>query len=264
MISTFNPFEANYDSINDKDDFNIGNSNKNYTINPLETEAERNLRTRTVTPIVTGSSVAAFVFNGGVILAADVLGSYGSLAKYRNLPRIHQVNDRTILALGGDLSDADYIKEAIDAKVEEDLVQEDGSEMTPLALYAWCTRLMYHRRTKLNPLLTSVVVAGIENNEPFLGRINDKGSAFKEFLIMTGIANHLAQGWIRTILENSNQLNKDQAEHLMDRIIKQLFYRDCRAFARYRVCIVTKDGVEFKAKEVQPDWSLAPLLRNTE
>lgn len=27
----------------------------------------------------------------------------------------------------------------------------------------------------------------------FLGRVNDKGSAFKEFLIMTGIANPLAQ-----------------------------------------------------------------------
>jgi hypothetical protein len=40
------------------------------------------------------------------------------------------------------------------------------------------------------------------------------------------------KGWIRTILENSNQLNKEQAESLMDRIIKQLYYRDCRAFAR--------------------------------
>jgi 20S proteasome alpha/beta subunit len=49
---------------------------------------------------------------------------------------------------------------------EEDIVQEDGSEMTPVALYAWCTRLMYHRRTKLNPLLTSIVVAGLENDEP--------------------------------------------------------------------------------------------------
>jgi hypothetical protein len=27
----------------------------------------------------------------------------------------------------------------------------------------------------------------------FLGRVNDKGSAFKEFLIMTGIANPLTQ-----------------------------------------------------------------------
>jgi 20S proteasome alpha/beta subunit len=51
---------------------------------------------------------------------------------------------------------------------DEDLVQEDGSEMTPLALYAWCTRLMYHRRTKFNPLLTSVVVAGMENDQPYV------------------------------------------------------------------------------------------------
>jgi hypothetical protein len=48
MVSTFNPFEAHYDTINDKDDFNIGNTNKNYTIDPLQTEAERNIRTRTV------------------------------------------------------------------------------------------------------------------------------------------------------------------------------------------------------------------------
>ena len=49
---------------------------------------------------------------------------------------------------------------------EEDLIQEDGGDMTPLALYAWCTRLMYHRRTKFNPLLTNVIVAGMEDQEP--------------------------------------------------------------------------------------------------
>ncbi|CAF3546409.1 unnamed protein product [Rotaria sordida] len=263
MLNEFNPCRPCWDTINDKDDFNINHSYKNYTISPLETKVERNIRTRTVTPVVTGSSVAAFTFNGGVILAADVLGSYGSLAKYRNISRIHQVNDRTVLGLGGDLSDADYIKEAIDTKVEQDIIEEDGSKMTPLALYAWSTRLMYYRRTQLNPLLTNVIVAGMENNEPFLGRVNDKGSAYKEFLIITGIGIHLAQGWIRTILETSSQLNKQQAEQLMDRIIKQLYYRDCRAFARYQVCIVTNDNVEFKVKEVQPDWSLASSLSVT-
>ncbi|CAF5201751.1 unnamed protein product, partial [Rotaria magnacalcarata] len=69
----------------------------------------------------------------------------------------------------------------------------------------------------------------------FLGRVNDKGSAYKELLIITGIGNHLAQGWIRTILEASNKITEEHAEQLMDRIIKQLYYRDCRAFARYRV-----------------------------
>lgn len=48
MMNTFNPLGAHYDTINDKDDFNISNTSRNYTIDPLETEAERNLRTRTM------------------------------------------------------------------------------------------------------------------------------------------------------------------------------------------------------------------------
>ena len=48
---------------------------------------------------------------------------------------------------------------------KEELVQEDGSEMTSLTLYAWCRRLLYHWRTTLNPLFTTVIVTGMENNE---------------------------------------------------------------------------------------------------
>jgi len=48
MLTGFHPCQPCWDTINDKDDFNINHSNKKYTINPLETEAERNIRTRTV------------------------------------------------------------------------------------------------------------------------------------------------------------------------------------------------------------------------
>ena len=61
--------------------------------------------------MVTGSSVASLIFNGGVILAADVLGS---LAKYGKWPRIHI---ESYWYFDEDWSDADFMKEAIDAKV---------------------------------------------------------------------------------------------------------------------------------------------------
>ena len=48
MFSGFNPYQPNYDTINDKDDFNINNSNNKLKTDPLETEAERHIRTRTV------------------------------------------------------------------------------------------------------------------------------------------------------------------------------------------------------------------------
>lgn len=47
MLSGFNPYQPSWETINDKDDFNINSSNNNFKIDPLETVAERNIRTRT-------------------------------------------------------------------------------------------------------------------------------------------------------------------------------------------------------------------------
>lgn len=41
--------------------------------------------------MVTGTSVLGVKFNGGVIIAADMLGSYGSLARFRNISRLMKV-----------------------------------------------------------------------------------------------------------------------------------------------------------------------------
>ena len=68
-------------------------------------------------PITTGTSVIGFCFKDGVILAADTLGSYGSLARYKNVDRIVKINDKIILAAGGDYADFQFIKSAIDQKV---------------------------------------------------------------------------------------------------------------------------------------------------
>lgn len=44
--------------------------------------------------MVTGTSVLGVKFNGGVIIAADMLGSYGSLARFRNISRLMKVTQR--------------------------------------------------------------------------------------------------------------------------------------------------------------------------
>ena len=59
----------------------------------------------------------AIKFNKGVIIAGDVLASYGSLARYKNCPRIMKVNDSIILGAGGDYADFQYVKYIIDQKM---------------------------------------------------------------------------------------------------------------------------------------------------
>ena len=46
---------------------------------------------RTSQPIVTGTTVIGLKYQGGVMLAADTLASYGSLARYKDVRRIKKI-----------------------------------------------------------------------------------------------------------------------------------------------------------------------------
>uniref|UniRef100_A0A8C4ISF7 Proteasome subunit beta n=1 Tax=Dicentrarchus labrax TaxID=13489 RepID=A0A8C4ISF7_DICLA len=71
----------------------------------------------TLNPMVTGTSVLGVKFTGGVIIAADMLGSYGSLARFRNISRLMKVNGNTILGASGDYADYQYLKQIIEQMV---------------------------------------------------------------------------------------------------------------------------------------------------
>lgn len=68
-------------------------------------------------PVTTATSIVSFVFDRGVIIAGDLLGSYGSLARFRNCPRVLKVNDNAILGAGGDYADFQYVKDLIEQKM---------------------------------------------------------------------------------------------------------------------------------------------------
>lgn len=70
--------------------------------------------THTQSPIVTGTSVLGLKFKDGVILAADNLGSYGSMARFRDIERLIKVGRYTVVGIGGDISDMQYISRLLD------------------------------------------------------------------------------------------------------------------------------------------------------
>lgn len=68
-------------------------------------------------PMVTGTSVLGLKFNNGIIIAADTVCSYGSLARYRTVSRLYKVNDSTVVGGGGDYADFQFIKSLVEQKV---------------------------------------------------------------------------------------------------------------------------------------------------
>ena len=60
--------------------------------------------------MVTGTSVIGVTFDKGVILAADMLGSYGSLARFRSVSRMRKVTENCAVAASGDYADFQCIE----------------------------------------------------------------------------------------------------------------------------------------------------------
>lgn len=67
--------------------------------------------------MVTGTSVLGVKFEGGIVIAADMMGSYGSLARFRSISRLLRVNDSTVLGASGDYADFQYLTQIINQMV---------------------------------------------------------------------------------------------------------------------------------------------------
>ena len=117
-------------------------------------------------PSTSGTSVVGLIYDGGVMLAADSLGSYGSLARFRNVKRVFQVTDKAVLACSGDIADYQFIREVIEQKVRDDQIHGFTPELNAGALHCWLTRVLYNRRSKFDPLWLENVVAGYKGDKP--------------------------------------------------------------------------------------------------
>lgn len=107
--------------------------------------AAGNPRQRTQYPYVTGTSVLAMVYADGVMIACDTLGAYGSTKRYKSLERIYKVNERCVVAAGGEISDFQQIVRYLEELVMGDFTAEDGIELGPREVYAYLCRVMYNR-----------------------------------------------------------------------------------------------------------------------
>ncbi|KAM9168957.1 proteasome subunit beta type-4 [Mergus octosetaceus] len=221
--------------------------------------------TRTTTPMVTGTSVLGVKFEGGVMLAADMMGSYGSLARFRNISRLLRVNDSTVLGASGDYADFQYLAQIIDQMVIDEELLGDGHSYSPKAIHSWLTRVMYNRRSKINPLWNTVVIGGYYNGESFLGYVDMLGVAYEAPTLATGYGAFLAQPLMREVLEKKPTLTKEEARSLIERCMKILYYRDARSFNRYEIAIATEKGVEVEGPlTLEANWDIANLVSGFE
>jgi 20S proteasome subunit beta 7 len=91
--------------------------------------------------------------------------SYGSLARFKDIQRLHAVGDHTIIGAGGDMSDFQYIQSLLEDLVIEEFTAQDGHALGPAEIHEYLSRVFYNRRSKMDPLWNSVVVGGVKDGK---------------------------------------------------------------------------------------------------
>jgi len=207
-------------------------------LKPKAGSYEEDPRKRTTDPIVTGTSVLAIKYDGGVMMAADTLASYGSLARYRNVQRIQTISNNTLIGAGGEYSDFQELMMTLDDLVRQDENANDGHHLQPKEFFSYLTRVMYNRRNKFDPLFNQLVVAGVSKvrdpttpnsytNQVFLGTVDYNGTYFEDNTIATGYGAYIARPLLRKVYKP--KMTEKEARDVLEDCMRVMYYRDARA-----------------------------------
>lgn len=193
--------------------------------------------TRTQQPVVTGTSVLAIKYKDGIMMVADTLASYGSLAQIRDMRRIEIINEHTIIGAGGDMSDWQHIQHVLETETTFEYYNEDGHTLHPEHIHEFLARVMYERRSKSDPLWNSLIVGGYKD-KPFLGYVDYQGTTYESSTIATGYGSYIAIPLLRKAVEGKEDtLTEEEAIKILNDSMRVLFYRDARSLNKVIITV---------------------------
>lgn len=222
----------------------------------------------TQSPAVTGTSVLGVKFKDGVVIAADNLASYGSLARFTDIKRLRTFSDTSVIGFGGDVSDMQYIDRLLSSLDIRENYGSLGHTLHARNLHTYLAKILYKRRSDFNPLWNNILVAGLdEDGLPFLSLADLLGTTYSAPTLATGFGAHLAQPLLRRLVPEDEtsvkNITKEMAIEAVKECMKVLFYRDARSMDRYSIAVVTSEGVEIKENEKLEgqSWAFADQIR---
>ncbi|KAK3397563.1 nucleophile aminohydrolase [Sordaria brevicollis] len=228
-------------------------------------------RQATQAPIVTGTSVIAIKYKDGVVMAADNLASYGSLARFPDVKRLRVFLDSSVIGFSGDVSDMQFLDRhltelSID-EAYEDPSSDNKGHLNAANLHKYLQKFLYKRRNDFDPLWNQLLIAGFDGDaKPYLASVDLRGTSFTSPSLATGFGSALAQPIMRRYAateEDAAKLTREQAVEVVKECMKVLYYRDARSLDRYSIAVVTKEGVELKEDEQleKQSWAFAERIK---
>lgn len=204
------------------------------------------------------------------MMAADTLGSYGSLSRFHDIKRVINIGGNTILGAGGEISDFQQVTDYLQNLEEENYCYDDDVQLTAPEIHSYLTRICYNRRSKVDPFYNQFAIGGIigDSNggkggfKTYLGYTDLFGTTFVDNYVATGFGAHFAYPLLRKGYEDLGRgdMTIDNARKLLADVMRVLFYRDCKTINKITFGIIDKNGVKIDDPiSVKTDWNLEEI-----
>lgn len=183
------------------------------------------------------------------------------------MKRLQPFNSTTVIGVGGDVSDMQYIDRLLKSLDVSENYGSSGHGLNAKNMHTYLSKIMYKRRSDVNPLWNQILVAGLDGDgRPFLSSVDLLGTTFSSPTLATGFGAHLAQPLLRKLVEDEtavDSITREQAVGAVKECMKVLFYRDARSLDKYSIAVVTREGVDLKEDEELEgqSWAFAETIK---
>jgi 20S proteasome subunit beta 7 len=182
--------------------------------------------------------------------------------------RLRLFNKSTVLGIGGDVSDMQYLNTLLNSLDITENYGSSGHELHANNIHKYLSKVMYKRRSASNPLWNQIIIAGLDGDgKPFLSSVDLLGTTFSSPSLASGYGAHLAQPLLRKLVDDEaavGAISQEAAVAAVKECMKVLFYRDARSLDTYSIAIVTKGGgVDLKEDErlEGQSWAFAESIK---
>ena len=177
----------------------------------------------------------------GVVIAAEKRMTYDGFVLSKNTRKVFPITDHIGIGFAGLVGDMQFVVRALRMEAKNYELQ-NNKEIKVRSLAKILSILLFSY--KLAPLLTEIVVGGVDNKGPQIYVLDPVGSLIEDKYAALGSGGPVAIGIIEK--EYRDNMNIDEAENLVINAIREAIERDAVSGDGLDILRITKDGYELK------------------
>ncbi|MGQ9506639.1 MAG: archaeal proteasome endopeptidase complex subunit beta [Candidatus Bathycorpusculaceae bacterium] len=184
-----------------------------------------------------GTTTIGVVCKDGVILASDTRVTMGFYVAHKHGKKVYKIDDHLAMTISGSVADAQRAVDILTANAQ--LYKISMGRPLPVSSAArLVANLLFSSRYA--PLLTQVLVGGVDDGGPHVFSLDPFGSLTEEKCVATGSGSPIAYG----VLEDKYREDMSVAELLpiIVKAVSSAMKRDAASGDSFNVAVIDKKG----------------------